>query len=435
MGHAQRTCLIGMRLGAQVGLDVDNVSSLYHALLMKDAGCSSNAARMVEIFGSDDVTAKNMSKITDWSNLLEAANYAAAHTLPKGSLVARAQRLLHIATHQSETSDALMQTRCTRGAQIALQIGLGEDAALCVLHLDEHWNGRGSPGHLRGDGISLLGRIAGLAQTLEVFAKTFDVATAYDIIRRRAGKWFDPELVRAACAFEHDTAFWGDVQGRTREALLGLDVRAAVEVASDERIDAICDAFAQVVDAKSPFTAQHSSRVKDYAVEIAIAFGFEGTRLQTLRRAALLHDVGKLGVSNLILDKSGKPTDEEWRIIRMHPYYSHQILQQINGFGRLAEIAAAHHERLDGRGYFRGLGASELDLDMRILAVADVFDALSAARPYRGALPRDEVFAMLDKDAGIALDADCIAALKQKHSIDTLASISETSSLQGSLAA
>ena len=114
----------------------------------------------------------------------------------------------------------------------------------------------------------------------------------------------------------------------------------------------------------------------------------------------LLHDIGKLAVPNTILDKNGKPTDEEWNCIRRHPYYTQKILSQITGFERLTEIAAAHHERLDGRGYFRGLGAEELDLDMRaILAVADVFDALSAERPYRGALPPDQVFAILDRDA------------------------------------
>lgn len=415
MGHAQRTCLIGMRLGREIGLAQEDLTSLYHALLMKDAGCSSNAARMVEIFGSDDLAAKRMSKITDWSNLAEAAKYAAAHTLPQGSLLARARRILHIAAQPAQTSDALMQTRCTRGAQIVMQIGLGEKAAECVLHLDEHWDGRGAPAHIRGEDIPMLGRIACLAQTLEVFAKTFDVATGYQVLRKRAGKWFDPELVRAVGAFEQDQAFWQDVHERTREALLGLNMRAAVEVAGEERIDAICDAFAQIVDAKSPFTAEHSTRVRDYSVEIAQALGIAGARLTTLRRAALLHDVGKLSVSNTILDKPGKPTDEEWIAIKKHPFYTQQILGQITGFGRLTEVAAAHHERLDGRGYFRGMGADQLDLDMRILAVADVFDALSAARPYRGALPVEEVFAILDKDAGVALDGECIAVLRDRY--------------------
>ena len=148
--------------------------------------------------------------------------------------------------------------------------------------------------------------------------------------------------------------------------------------------------------------------------------GITGARLTTLRRAALLHDLGKLAVSNTILDKNGKPTDEEWASIRRAPYYTQEIFQHIKGFERLTEIAAAHHERLDGKGYFRGLTGDQLDLDMRILSAADVFDALSAERPYRGALPLEEVFAIMDKDAGKALDVECIAALKSVYGGSTL---------------
>jgi putative nucleotidyltransferase with HDIG domain len=412
MGHAQRTCLIGLRLAAVLNLPLESRSTLYYALLMKDTGCSTNAARMAQIFGSDDISAKQVSKITDWSNLLEAAKYAAAHTLPQGSLLARAQRLLHIVTHKKETTDDLMQARCDRGAQIALHLGLGEEAADCIRHLDEHWDGNGGPAHRKGDAIPLLGRIACLAQTLEVFAKTFDVPTAYAILRKRSGKWFDPELVRAASAFEQDEAFWEGVFEQTRDALLSLDIRATIEAASQTRLDAICEAFAQIVDAKSPFTAQHSSRVSAYSVQIGRELGLSEERLTLLRRAGLLHDLGKLGVSNTILDKPGKPTDTEWDSIRRHPRHTFDILRPIHGFERINRIAAAHHERLDGKGYFLGMSADQLDQDMRILAVADVFDALSAERPYRGALPLEEVFAIFRKDDGVGLDSECIAALR-----------------------
>jgi HD-GYP domain-containing protein (c-di-GMP phosphodiesterase class II) len=411
MGHAQRSCLIAMRLGKEIGLGDDQLSSLYHAVLMKDAGCSSNAARMYEIFGSDEIEAKRMTKITDWSNLLEAARYAQAHVLPKGSLIARAQRMLHIAVNKADCSQALVRSRCERGSQIALAIGLGEAAAECILHLDEHWDGNGAPMCLRGDSICLLGRIACLSQTMAAYASTFDADTAYHVIRERSGKWFDPRLVNATSAFRFDNEFWLNMSD-PREALLSIECRATVEKVTEERIDAICDAFAQIVDAKSSFTAEHSRRVCDYAVGIARVLGIDGSRLTTLRRAALLHDVGKLGVSNAILDKNGKPTNEEWISIQRHPYYTQEVLRKIRGFERITEIASAHHERLDGKGYFRGLAADKLDLDMRILAVADVYDALSADRPYRAALKQSEVFRILDWEAGSVLDAQCIEAVK-----------------------
>jgi putative nucleotidyltransferase with HDIG domain len=169
-----------------------------------------------------------------------------------------------------------------------------------------------------------------------------------------------------------------------------------------------------IVDAKSSFTAAHSSRVTEVAVELGMLFGFDQDRLRTLRRAALLHDIGKLGVPNSILEKPGRLDGDEYLRVQQHPRHSFEILKPIRAFHRVADIASAHHERLDGKGYWRGLTASELDLDMRILAVADVFDALSAERPYREALPLPEVFAIMDREAGTGLDASCVDALRAR---------------------
>ncbi len=410
-GHTERACLLGMRVGAALGLDDRAMNSLYHALLLKDSGCSSNAARMFEIYGGDDVEAKYAAKIVDWSNIVEAVKYAAAHALPESGLLARARRMLKIAGMGGIT-DQLMESRCSRGADIALSLGLGGEAAECIRYLDEHWDGQGTPHHLQGEQIPILARIAGLAQTLEVFSTTFGLGPAYEMLRARSGRWFDPELVRVAHSFRQDDAFWFSVRESPHATLLGLDVETATQPATEERLDSVCTAFAGIVDAKSHFTGEHSSRVCEAALEIADGLGIAGPRRTTLRRAALLHDIGKLAVPNTILDKNGRPTDEEWTCIRRHPYHTQQILSQITGFERLTEIAGAHHERLDGRGYFRGLDADDLDLDMRALAVADVFDALSADRPYRAALPPAEVFAILDRDA---LDRDCVAVLKSLY--------------------
>lgn len=410
-GHAERTCLIGMRLGASVGMEEEALNSLYHALLMKDAGCSSNAARMFEIYGSDDIQAKYASKIVDWTNIIEAIKYAAAHTLPEGSLLARAGKMVKLAGIKN-VGDQLMLARCSRGAQIALSLGLGQETADCIKYLDEHWDGHGAPHHLVGDTIPLSARIACLAQTLEVFAQTFGLGPAYEMIRARSGRWFDPELVHAAHEFRQDDTFWNSVREMPHAALLGMDIQAATEAATDARVDSVCDAFAQIVDAKSQFTGEHSTRVCTYTLEIADGLGITGERRTTLRRAALLHDIGKLAVPNSVLDKNGKPTDEEWACIRRHPFHSQQILERIGGFERITQIAAAHHERLDGKGYFRGLTADVLSVEMRALAVADVFDALSANRPYRDAMSIDEVFSILDSES---LDPDCVGILRDNY--------------------
>ena len=125
----------------------------------------------------------------------------------------------------------------------------------------------------------------------------------------------------------------------------------------------------------------------------------------------MLHDIGKLGVSNLILDKPGKPTEEEFEQIRKHPEYSQQILEQVDAFNVLADVASAHHERLDGQGYHRGLGRDELPWLARVLAVADICEAMSAKRPYRDAMPWPKIRAIMSKDAGLGVDAECLQAL------------------------
>jgi putative nucleotidyltransferase with HDIG domain len=166
-----------------------------------------------------------------------------------------------------------------------------------------------------------------------------------------------------------------------------------------------------VIDAKSPFTYRHSAGVAQAAVTIAQRIGMDSGTVAMIRRAALLHDVGKLSVPNSILEKPGKLDSHEWDVVKLHPYYTLEILRRVGGFGDIAEVAAAHHEKLDGSGYFRNLTAATLSLPARILVVADIYDALAADRPYRGGLDPDTVFGILRKEAPHALDANCVEAL------------------------
>jgi HD-GYP domain-containing protein (c-di-GMP phosphodiesterase class II) len=185
-----------------------------------------------------------------------------------------------------------------------------------------------------------------------------------------------------------------------------------VLTADDARLDRIAEAFTRVIDAKSPFTARHSERVAEIAVGIGRRLGFHPDTLRDLRRAGLLHDVGKLAVNNLILDKPGRLTDEEFAVVRRHPVHSREILELAPCFAPIAALAANHHERLDGRGYPRALGAPDLDLPMRVLAVADVFEALTAKRPYRDALAVDVALEIMARDVPHSLDASAFAALR-----------------------
>jgi putative nucleotidyltransferase with HDIG domain len=306
----------------------------------------------------------------------------------------------------------IVEVRCERGADIARRLQFPEATAQAILALDEHWNGHGHPRGLRGEEIPLLGRICCLAQTVEVFFTAYGLEAAIDVARQRRGEWFDPQLVDALGAIKSDSAFWQSVQGGDLLEETGRWEPADAMLMADEAcIDRVAEAFASVVDAKSPWTFQHSLRVSEIAVGISQLFDSSLDLQRDIRRAGLLHDVGKLGVSNLILDKPGKPTDEEFAEIRKHPDFSQQILEEIGAFQTLADVASGHHERLDGRGYHRRLGGVAVPWVSRVLAVADIYEALSAKRPYRDAMPWEKIHSIMSKDAGQGVDPECFAAL------------------------
>jgi putative nucleotidyltransferase with HDIG domain len=183
-------------------------------------------------------------------------------------------------------------------------------------------------------------------------------------------------------------------------------------VVDEKRLDQIAAAFAWVADTKSPFTYHHSERVADFATSIAERFGLPAAECVRVKRAGLLHDIGKLAVPNRILDKPGRLTQTEWGVVRLHPYYSYQILERVPIFGEFVFDASAHHERMDGRGYYRNLRGDQLSLCTRILATADKFDALSADRPYRAGMTRERVCTILSEDARFDLCPDCVTAAK-----------------------
>ncbi len=412
-GHAVRSCLIGMRVAHEIGLGAEDRSHLFYTLLLKDLGCSSNAARTCALFGADDLAVKRTWKTTDWSSGWEAFLHVARNAEPDGSPLARARRVLSFA-FAGEVGTELVQTRCERGAEIARMLELAEPTAAAIRALDEHWDGGGKPDGLRGDGIPILARIASLAQTTDVFFTAYGAGAALDTARERAGRWFDPELVRALESTRADRAFWELLhQPDLRAAVAAVEPADRVLVADDARLDRIAEGFARVIDAKSPYTFHHSEGVAEYAAATGRALGMDAGELRELNRAALLHDIGKLGVSNRILDKPAKLTDAEMAVIRLHPEYTERILARVSRFRHLALVAGAHHERMDGKGYHRGVPAGGLPLAARVLAVADVCEAISAERPYRAALPREQVREIMRGLVGTSLCPESFAALEE----------------------
>jgi putative nucleotidyltransferase with HDIG domain len=216
-------------------------------------------------------------------------------------------------------------------------------------------------------------------------------------------------VVDAFVGLERDRQFWRSLETPT---VAEVEPPAHVLVADDYRLDRVAHAFASIVDAKSPYTGHHSEGVATIADALAALLDLDDGARATLRRASLLHDIGKLGVSNRILDKPGPLSPDEWAVVRRHPQWTMEILRRVRAFDDVARIAGAHHERLDGSGYHQALTGAQLDRPSRILAVADVAEALSAERPYRAALGPDDVLRIMRQDAGPRFDADAFSALE-----------------------
>ncbi len=349
-GHSLRSCLLGMRIAEEAGLTSEEKSSLYYALLLKDIG-----------------------------------------------------------------NEEMIGLRSDRGASIVSKLGMGAMAAEAVHSIEEHWDGSGYPRRVSGDHIPLLARVCAVAQHLDVFSTGRNAEVAIETLEQWSGTWFDPQLVRAALSLNRRGVLWSyctseDKGEITRAAVLDLDPRQRQRL-DDRQIDLICEAFADVVDSKSHFTFRHSVGVAEVANGIALKLGLRSDRVRLVRRAALLHDIGKLSVSNAILDKKTRLTEAEWKIVERHPGLTRQILEQIQPFMEIAIVAGEHHEKLDGSGYPNRLLSADLSMESRIVAVADVYSALSEDRPYRSGLEDKKIAPIMRSLAPQKLDADCVDAL------------------------
>jgi HD-GYP domain-containing protein (c-di-GMP phosphodiesterase class II) len=413
MGHSIRSSVIAMRIASEIQLPHDERSALYYAMLLKDAGCSSNAARMSALYGSDDRLVKARMKMVNWHGRLRLAVETFRNAAVGGAAGERISHFLGIARTDNLSRD-IIRVRCERGADIALRLGFPELTSRAVQSLDEHWNGKGYPEGLRGEAIPLLSRIANIAQTVEVFHGAQGVGGVMRMLQARRGRWFDPALAKVVLAWGRDFAWWASLAAT--ETPTSLDAARYERWVEEDALDDVARAFADIIDAKSPFTFAHSSNVARFADGIATELELEPRARVRLLRASLLHDVGKLGVSSRILDKAGPLTPAERAEIERHPAYTWQILSRIEAFRDFAWTASVHHEKLDGSGYPWQLTGAAIEPEARILVVADIYEALTADRPYRAGLSREAALGILEGHRGTQLCAEAIEGLRMHTS-------------------
>jgi HD-GYP domain-containing protein (c-di-GMP phosphodiesterase class II) len=309
-----------------------------------------------------------------------------------------------VATGGRDAAEA-MTAHCQVAGAIARRLALGPEVQEPLLHVFARWDGKGIPRGRGGGELPLAIRLVHIAAIAEVHHRGGGVDAAIAVVRERAGGQFDPRLVEAFadCGPE---LLDGLAEESSWDTVIAAEPGLAKALAGD-RLDAALEAIADFADLKSPWFTGHSSGVARLSAAAAQEAGLPAEGVTELRRAALLHDLGRTGVPNTIWDKPGPLTDAERERVRLHPYYTDRMLARPEALARLGAIAASHHERLDGSGYHRALPGSALPPAARMLAAADVYHAMTEARPHREALAADDAAAALRGEVRAGrIDAD-----------------------------
>jgi HD-GYP domain-containing protein (c-di-GMP phosphodiesterase class II) len=244
-----------------------------------------------------------------------------------------------------------------------------------LLQVYEQWNGKGGPNEIAGESIALTSRIAQVALTVSLFHALGGPDAAVEAVRRRAGKALDPQL--AALVSKHArrvTGILGSADPLT--AVVSAEPAPQVRV-SALGMDRVSRALGEAVDLKAPIHQGHSTGVAELAAGAAGRVGLGSEEVATLRRAGFLHDLGRAAVRNGVWERPGPLSWSEQELVRLHPHYSERVIARCGPLAPLASVAGAHHERLDGSGYHRQLAAGAQDISSRVLAAADVFQAMT----------------------------------------------------------
>jgi HD-GYP domain-containing protein (c-di-GMP phosphodiesterase class II)/DNA-binding CsgD family transcriptional regulator len=402
--QALRTCLIALAIGDRLGLEADELSDVFYVALLRFLGCTADAHDMAALVGGDEIAIRAAIAPV----LGGAPRDFASGVMPqigRGQPPLRRARLVAGMTFGGrERIRGGVRAHCELAENLALRLGLSPGVRAGLSAAFEQWSGQGLPNGLAGEAIPLSARIVFVARDLEVLQRQVGEGPVKSAIMKRGGVAYDPAVAEVCLRQLAELLALAEIHSPWDEVLRQEpEPRPWIP---EGRVEAVLEVFADFVDLKSPFTAGHSREVAHWAAAAA------KDDVTSLRRAGLLHDLGRISVPNGIWDKPGPLTDGEWERVRLHSYYSERILGRVAALKDLAKLAGMHHERLDGSGYHRGSSRAEIPFAARVLAAADVFQAMTQPRPHRPAKTAgqaaDELEAMA---AGGRLDREAVDAV------------------------
>ena len=399
-----RRCVVAVRLARATGCSDDEVRDVLYAGLLEHLGCTAYTSELARAFG-DDISAiragflANPAKTGDLLRIF-------VPQVAKATGRSRA-RVMASALRSGRAVDTVgPRATCEVARDSATRLGLSPGVREALAHVTCMWDGSGHP-PVAGDAVPPPIRLVHVASVATSYALLADPASALDAVRRRAGTHLDPGLVEAFSVDLLDDI--GDIDAH--EAVMDLEPDPVQRVERDDLVP-VARVFGDLADLKSPWLLGHSTAVAELAAAAARVRGWSAETCTDVRLAGHLHDLGRVGVSSRIWDKTAPLSATEQAQVELHPWHTEQILSRAPELGPVARIAGHHHERLDGSGYHRGASAAQLPTESRLLAAADRYRSLVESRPHRRAIEPDRARAELEKDARAGrLDADAVAAV------------------------
>ena len=355
--HGLRTAMLALRTAQAMGLPEDDQVTVFYTGLLHFAGCTAESEIDARFFGDELAARPRMMTVAHGSRLELIAT--AMRTAHQGSApLARAAMMARAAFGGIAEFRKWAASHCDVARLLGARMGLSGQVQLALRHLYERWDGNGMPGELRGTQIPLAVRLMQVAQDADVAWQYGGIALATTTLTRRAGSGLDPEAVRIFLSLG-DRPYTGlDVPSIWEEALAAEP--GPQPVVAEDRLDACLSAIADFADLKSMWTTGHSRAVADLAERAAGVAGLAASEVVTLRRAALVHDIGRVAVPVSVWAKPGPLTRGEHEQVRLHAYHSERVLDACPGLRPLARLAGSHGERCDGSGYHRGSRAGDL---------------------------------------------------------------------------
>ena len=410
MEHALRTCVLSQQAAEALGLGAAARRELYYVSLLRFLGCTSMASKDAVFTGGSEIDFYASFAPVLMGQTTEIVTWL-VRRLGAGRPARERVRLVLSALADTDGMDRDLAEHCEAGQRLGRRMGIEEGVVAALGQAFERWDGKGYPNRVAGEDIPVSVRVSLVARDVEILHRLGGLELVRETLAKRSGRAYDP---RVASAFLDLGAEWlaASSDEPAWEAALATEPRPWTTVGPDA-LDDVLRGFAEFVDLKSPYLHGHSPGVARVAEEAGDVLGLDETALARVRRAGLVHDLGRVGVSSAVWDRPGPLTAEDWERVRLHPYYTERILARCALSPDLA-AACAHHERVDGSGYHQGASGAQLSTEERLIAAADAYQAMTQQRPHRPALSPEEAVEELSREAEAGrLDAGCVRAVAE----------------------